>query len=222
MGVHRNLTVRKKDNNQKDFSVVKQTDVTEGHIVLTSTFYLGRAEPTPEETESRDQEDIPTDNLWVLMDSLRKSMKVIIEYTNNEMEALNRHFNMALEEVIKMWTKLCQMGKPRATNEPLDNDRFTSEMYTKGDSVLLTIKLRLENKEMDTVNKVTGSRDIIIMTLGSATICHTEMGPTSQREYSELQETSFNVTTKDIFTQKDIRDETGSNDSDIMGTSTHQ
>ena len=94
---------RKKDNNQVLF---KLTDTTEGYVVLTSTFYLGRVEPTPEETKSRDQEDISTDNLGVLMDSVRKRMKVLIEYTNNEMEALNRHFNMVLEEVMEMWTEL--------------------------------------------------------------------------------------------------------------------
>ena len=68
---------RKKDNNQALF---KLTDTTEGYVVLTSTFYLGRVEPTPEETKSRDQEDISTDNLGVLMDSVRKRMKVLIEY----------------------------------------------------------------------------------------------------------------------------------------------
>ena len=60
---------------------------------------------------------------------------------NNEMEALNRHFNMVLEEVMETWTELCQMRKPRAKTEQLDNDRFTSEMSTKGDSVILTIRL---------------------------------------------------------------------------------
>ena len=54
--------------------------------------------------------------------------------------------------------------------EPLDNDRFTSEMSTKGDSVVLTIKLRQEKKEVDTINKVTGSEDIMRIALGSATI----------------------------------------------------
>ena len=40
------------------------------------------------------------------MDSMRKRMKVIIGYTNKEIEALNRHFNMVLEEVMEMWTEL--------------------------------------------------------------------------------------------------------------------
>jgi hypothetical protein len=52
----------------------------------------------------------------------------------------------------------------------------------------------------------------------------TEMGPTAQQEYSELQEADINVTTQDIFTQKDIRSEIDitHNNSDIMGKSTHQ
>ena len=79
-------------------------------------------EPTPEETETRNQEDISTDNIEVLMDSVRNRMKVLIEYTTNEMEALNRHFNMVLEEVMETWTKHCQIREPRATTEPLDND----------------------------------------------------------------------------------------------------
>ena len=50
------------------------------------------------------------------------------------------------------------------------------------------------------------------------------MGPTAKREYSELQEADINVTTQEIFTQKDIRGEIRStyNNSDIMSTSTHQ
>ena len=75
------------------------------------------------ETETRNQEDIYTDNLGVLMDSVRNRMKVLFEYTNNEMKALNRHFNMVLEEVMEAWTEHCQMRKPRATTEPLNNDR---------------------------------------------------------------------------------------------------
>ena len=43
-------------------------------------------------------------------------------------------------------------------------------MSTKGDSVVLTIKLRQEKKEVDTINKVTGSEDIMRIALGSATI----------------------------------------------------
>ena len=43
-------------------------------------------------------------------------------------------------------------------------------MSTKGDSVALTIKLRQEKKEVDTINKVTGSKDIMRIALGSATI----------------------------------------------------
>ena len=43
-------------------------------------------------------------------------------------------------------------------------------MSTKGDSVVLTIKLRPDKKAVNTVNKVTGSEDIMRMTLGSATI----------------------------------------------------
>ena len=39
------------------------------------------------------------------MDSVRNRMKVLIEYTNDEMEALNRHFNMVLEEVMETWTE---------------------------------------------------------------------------------------------------------------------
>ena len=49
----------------------------------------------------------------------------------------------------------------------------------------------------------------------------TLMGPTAQQEYSELQETSTNVTTQDIFTEKDIRGARRSN-SDMVSTSTHQ
>ena len=79
------------------------------------------------------------------------------------MEALNRHFNIVLEEVMETWTELFQMGKPRAKTEQLDNDRFTSEMSTKGDSVILTIRLKPEKREIDTVNKVTGSKDIMRM-----------------------------------------------------------
>ena len=49
----------------------------------------------------------------------------------------------------------------------------------------------------------------------------TGMRPTAQQEYSELLETSTNVTTQDIFKQKDIRDEITSN-SDMMSASAHQ
>ena len=65
------------------------------------------------------------------------------------------------------------MGKPRSNTEQL-NGRFTCEMSTKGDSVLLTIRLKPEKREIDTVNKVTGSKDILRMTLGCATIGQTD------------------------------------------------
>ena len=70
---------------------------------------------------------------------------------------------MVLEEVMEKWTEHCQIRKLRATTEPPVNDRFTSEMSTKGDSVILTIRLKPEKREIDTVNKVTGSKDIMRM-----------------------------------------------------------
>ena len=61
---HSRGTSGKKENDRKDLSLLEVTDTTKGHDILTSTFYLGRVEPTPEETESRN-------NLGVLMDSVR-------------------------------------------------------------------------------------------------------------------------------------------------------
>ena len=40
-------------------------------------------------------------------------MKVLIDYTNNERIALDRHFNMVLEEVMDTWAEQCQIRKHR-------------------------------------------------------------------------------------------------------------
>ena len=142
-----------------DPSLLEPTDTPKGYDFLTSTFYLGWMKLTTEETEARNQEDLSTDNIGVLMDSVKNRMKVIIKYTNNEMKALDRHFNMVLEEVIEAWEEQCQMRQPRVMTGPVDRDRFTSKMSKKP-----------EMKEVDAVHKMTGSEDIARMTLGSATI----------------------------------------------------
>ena len=92
-------------------------DTIEGYYILTSTFHLGRVELIPEEKEARNQEDLSTDNLGVLMKSGRNRMKVLLKYTNNEMKALDRHFSMVLEEVMETWAEQCQMRKPRVPAE---------------------------------------------------------------------------------------------------------
>ena len=69
-------------------------------------------------------------------------MKVLIDYTNNEMKALNRHFNMVLEEVMETWADLA------------NKDRFIYKMFLKGDSVVLINRLRPEMKEIDVVYQI--------------------------------------------------------------------
>ena len=83
-------TCVKTEDNQEDLSLFELMDKIEEYDILTSTFHFGRVETTPEETEARDQEDPSTGHLGVLMDSIRNGMKVLIDYTNNEMKALKR------------------------------------------------------------------------------------------------------------------------------------
>ena len=44
------------------------------------------------------------------MDSVRHRMKVLIDYTNNERIALDRHFNMVLELVMETWAEHCSVS----------------------------------------------------------------------------------------------------------------
>ena len=140
------------------------------YVILTSTFHLGRVETTPEERKAKDQEDPSTGHLGVLMDSIRSGMKFLIDYINNEMKALERHFDMVLQEVMETWAEQCQMGVTKETADLANNDGFISKMFLKGDLVVLILRLRPEIEENDTVNTETGSEDISRMSLGSMTI----------------------------------------------------
>ena len=115
-----------------DPSLLESKDTPKGYDILTSTFYLGWMKLTTEETEAINQEDLSTDNIGVLMDSVKNRMKVLIKYTNNQMKALDRHFNLVLEEFMETWAEQCQMGKTRETADLANTDRFIAKTFLKG------------------------------------------------------------------------------------------
>ena len=80
------------------------------------------------------------------------------------MKALDRHFNMVVEEVIETLAEQCTRRKPREVTGSVYRDRFTSKTSIKRNSVVLTIRLKPEIKDFNAVHKVTGSDEISRMT----------------------------------------------------------
>jgi hypothetical protein len=64
-------------------------DATNGYDFLARTFYLGRVELTPEETESRNQEDVFTDNLGVLIIKLITQDPIVAQIVSSRSIAGN-------------------------------------------------------------------------------------------------------------------------------------
>ncbi|XP_057484249.1 uncharacterized protein LOC130770718 [Actinidia eriantha] len=92
-----------------------------------------------------EEEEFSTGPLSVLMMSVKNNTQVLINCRNNKkllgrVRAFDRHCNMVLENVREMWTEVPKTGKGKKKALPVNNDRFISKMFLRGDSVIIVLR----------------------------------------------------------------------------------
>nr|XP_039328204.1 small nuclear ribonucleoprotein Sm D2-like [Saimiri boliviensis boliviensis] len=85
-----------------------------------------------------------------------KNTQVLITGRNNKkllgrMKAFDRHRNMMLENVKKMWTE---------KSKPVNKDRCISKMFLRGDSVIVVLWILLTAGKHEFLVQGTGRRDV--------------------------------------------------------------
>ncbi|CAK9304635.1 unnamed protein product, partial [Gordionus sp. m RMFG-2023] len=103
-----------------------------------------KTEMTAEELDKREQEEMETGPLSVLLNSVKNNTQVLINCRNNKklfgrVKAFDRHCNMILENVKEMW-----VDRPKAVKgkkgKPVNKERFISKMFLRGDSVIIVLR----------------------------------------------------------------------------------
>ena len=56
-------------------------------------------------------------------------------------KAFDRHCNMVLENVKEMWTVTPKTGKGQKKAKLVNKERFISQLFLRGDSVILVLKV---------------------------------------------------------------------------------
>uniref|UniRef100_T1GE67 Small nuclear ribonucleoprotein Sm D2 n=1 Tax=Megaselia scalaris TaxID=36166 RepID=T1GE67_MEGSC len=104
-----------------------------------------KSELTPEELARQEEEEFNTGPLSVLTQSVKNNTQVLINCRNNRkvlarIKAFDRHCNMILENVKEMWTEIPRAGKGKKKSKPINNERFVTKMFLRGDSVILVVR----------------------------------------------------------------------------------
>ncbi|XP_036204465.1 small nuclear ribonucleoprotein Sm D2-like [Myotis myotis] len=118
----------------------------------TSLLNKPKSEMTAEEPQKRrgggggggGEEELNTGPLSVLTQSVKNNTQVLINCRNKKLlgrvKAFDRHYNMVLENVEEMGTKVPKSGKGWKKSKPVHKDRYISAMFPRGDWV--TVGLR--------------------------------------------------------------------------------
>eukprot|EP00164_Ancoracysta_twista_P002339 GFYU01003090.1.p1 GENE.GFYU01003090.1~~GFYU01003090.1.p1 ORF type:complete len:114 (-),score=31.56 GFYU01003090.1:50-391(-) len=102
----------------------------------------GKGDDKPERNEEEEFQQGP---LSLLTESVKTQSQVLINCRNNHkllarVKAFDRHCNMVLENVKEMWTEIPKSGKGAKKSKPKNMDRYISQMFLRGDSVILVLK----------------------------------------------------------------------------------
>merc|ERR1719183_653733 len=95
--------------------------------------------------EKKQDDELVTGPLSVLMQSVKNNSQVLINCRNNHkllarVKAFDYHCNMVLENVKEMGTEVPKTGKGKKKSKPVNKDRFISKMFLRGDSVILVLR----------------------------------------------------------------------------------
>ncbi|XP_062035305.1 small nuclear ribonucleoprotein Sm D2-like [Lepus europaeus] len=99
-----------------------------------------KSEMTPEELQKREEEEFNMGPLSVLTQLVKNNTQVLINCRNKKLlgcvKAFDRHCNMVKE----MWTELPKSGKGKKKSKPVNKDCYISNMFLRGDSVIMVLR----------------------------------------------------------------------------------